>query len=69
MTKRLTLRGPSSEFTVETEDSMLFERFLKWLKFYNPAPVVMKMDYYPIKTEQRIIICRIKARKLNLKVK
>ena len=69
MTKKLTLRGPSSSFTVEAENSELFKKFLNWLKEYNPAPYSTDMEYYPIITEQRLIACRLKARRLNLKVK
>lgn len=59
----ITLRGPSTQTTV-TGDETNFERFMKWLREYNPA--TSTEDYYPLRTDNRVIQCRIKARKLGL---
>lgn len=66
---RIILRGPENTAIVTATDSTkeTFEKFLAWLKEYNYAK---KWDYesYPIKSQSRLSQCKIKARKLGLKV-
>ncbi len=70
MAKKITLRGPVTSSIVESTDENSFLLFSKWLDSYNPLPKSHsdESDYYPISTENRLAACRIKARKLNLKV-
>ena len=67
MTQRITLNGPETSTIIETSDAFLFNKFLDWLKAYNPSKQ-FDLNSYPIKSESRLSACRVKAKKLNLNV-
>lgn len=66
---RIILKGPESTAIVSSENSNkeTFEKFLAWLKEYNYAKK-WNFESYPIKSQNRLSQCKIKARKLGLKV-
>lgn len=67
MKQTITLVGPESSTTITTENNDSFKAFLNWLAVFNPVKDY-ELNRYPIKTENRLKACRIKARKLGLKV-
>lgn len=65
----ITLRGPQSTITASTDNQEIFDKFKNWLSEYNPVKKKNRIeDGYPIKTENRIAACRVKARRLGLVV-
>ncbi|MBQ2938258.1 MAG: hypothetical protein IJE05_05230 [Clostridia bacterium] len=69
MTQKITLQGPETTTVIEgnPKDEVLFNKFLSWLKKYHPTKK-FSLDCYPVKSENHLIACRIKAKKLGLKV-
>lgn len=65
MIKKITLRGPVKTITIVNNNGEAFEKFINWLKEYNPANT-LNYQNYPIASDNRIIACKIKARKLSL---
>jgi hypothetical protein len=67
-TSMVTLIGPSTSISVMKGGSEeAFAHYLSWLQEYNPDP---NADFanYPIRTETRIIQCRLKAKMLGLPI-
>ncbi len=67
MTQRITLKGPETSTIIESSDNHLFNKFLVWLKQYNPSST-FDLNSYPIQSEARLLACRVKAKKLDLNV-
>lgn len=70
MTQKITLQGPKTSTIIEgnPKDKTVFINFLSWLKKYHPTKEI-NLNCYPVKSENHLIACRIKAKKLGLKVK
>ena len=62
--EKITWVGPSSTATVEKSDIKKFDKFLSWLIEYNPSEHC-DLDHYSIKTDNRLIASKIKARKMG----
>ena len=69
MTQRITLKGPETTTVIEgnASDEVLFIKFLKWLRQYHPTKK-FDLNCYPVKSENHLTACRIKAKKLGLNV-
>lgn len=65
---KITLISSDSTAVVSGEGKE-FNHFLDWLNYYNPTTLgSIKWGYCPIDSENRLIACKVKARKLNLAV-
>lgn len=69
MTQEITLRGPKTTTIVKgnPNDEILFIKFLFWLKEYHPHDDI-DLSNYTVKSENHLIACRMKAKKLGLTV-
>lgn len=64
---KITLQGPQSTITASTDNQEIFDKFKNWLLEYNPIKKDTRIENgYPIKSENRIVACRVKARRLGL---
>ncbi len=63
---KITLQGPETTLTAETDNYEMYVRFIKWLHEYNPTNGDVDIDAYPIASEKRLIACRTKARRIGL---
>lgn len=64
---QITLVGPNQKIIACTNDSNKFNKFVDWLKEYNPTET-LNLDNYLIQSDNRIIMARIKAIKLGLTI-
>lgn len=65
---KITLLSSNSSAIVSGEGKE-FKHFLDWLKEYNPTSLKnIKWGYCSIDSENRLVACKVKARKLNLAV-
>ena len=67
MTQKITLKGPKTTTVIEgnPKDEVLFIKFLSWLKEYHPTKE-FDLSNYPVKSENCLTACRMKAKKLGL---
>lgn len=67
--QRITLKGPLTTSTIEgvSDNECIFIRYLYWLNKYHPTDN-FNFDNYVVKSENHLIACRIKAKKMGLNV-
>lgn len=63
---KITLEGPTNEFTAKTDNRELFKRFLIWLRDYDYLKEKVTDDRYRLDSDNRIKACQVKARRLGL---
>ena len=67
--QKIILKGPQTTTVIKGNptNEVLFIKFLLWLKKYHPTKD-FDLNDYTVKSENHLIACRIKARKLGLNV-
>ena len=63
--RKITLVGPETTVTLETDNTRAFIDFVKWLLKFNSAESPT-FKLYPIQTEPRLAAAVVKARRLGL---
>ena len=61
---KTTLVGPNQIVLVGTNDRAKFNKFIDWLKEYNPTKNADSEKYH-IKSENRLIMAKLKAIRLG----
>lgn len=65
---KITLVGPESTCNATTESSEAYDQFISWLREYNPIKGKLNANAYPISSENRMIACRAKAKRIGFTV-
>lgn len=64
---KITLVGPNQIVLVGTNDKAKFNKFIDWLKEYNPTEILDLKNYH-IKNEKRLVMAKLKAKRLGLTI-
>lgn len=64
---KITLVGPNQTILVGTDDIKKFNKFIDWLKEYNPTEILDLKNYH-IKNEKRLVMAKLKAKRLGLTI-
>ena len=64
---KITLVGPNQKVLVVTNDRAKFNKFIDWLKEYNPTEILDLKNYH-IKNEKRLVMAKLKAKRLGLTI-
>lgn len=64
---KITLVGPNQTIFVGTDDIKKFNKFIDWLKEYNPTEILDLKNYH-IKNEKRLVMAKLKAKRLGLTI-
>lgn len=64
---KITLVGPNQKVLVGTNDRAKFNKFIDWLKEYNPTEILDLKNYH-IKNEKRLVMAKLKAKRLGLTI-
>lgn len=65
---KITLVGPETTCNATTDSLEAYNQFIKWLREYNPIKGKLNTSAYPISSENRMIACRAKARRIGITV-